>query len=528
MKITPSDVLCTLGEHEEEARKHVDFYKNLKDNFESKSREYQNLIQAEKSRYTRSLVRESRMPRGKSLFFFLRKWNSYTPAIPAYNRTSVGGGYFIWHEGIGIVIDPGYNFLENFYRAGGSITDIDKVIITHAHDDHTIQLEQLVSLLIKFNDEKPNIERKKVHFLLSVGTFQKFSPLIDLSSDVFSSGYTVLNVRDEIQLKNEEGDSIGTITALPTYHYEICSHDYGIGILFELHPAKNADNPKRVLMTSDTGLVPLNKSEKSYAVPNDSFEEKELIFNQYLDILAGREVNLMLLHIGSIKEGEMSVKGQSIADIVKEHLNAKLKLGELRNDETLSEEQRIQQKATLERVRDSYYPNHLGWLGVREVIARCNPKVAVISEWGEELKRFRCDLVQQLESVLDHFEVWSTKIHFIESLPETSRIVPGDLSLVYSILDEKFFNSCSVLDSPNSNKWFLYKYIDYLPASDENPSDLYYFPKIDVNKNSSKEYFVANREDIVDCFCHYQKHRKFLYFGAPMEESESKSLPDSK
>ena len=61
----------------------------------------------------------------------LRKWNSFTPAIPsAEDERSLGGGYFVWHKGKGIVIDPGYNFIENFYDAGCRICDIDTVIIT--------------------------------------------------------------------------------------------------------------------------------------------------------------------------------------------------------------------------------------------------------------------------------------------------------------------------------------------------------------------------------------------------------------
>jgi len=300
--LNPDGILPRLGDQRAKVASEIEFYKNNENNFETKSQEYQDLIKSEKAKYTKLLIRSSRMPSNRSLLFFLRKWNSYTPAIPAYDRISVGGGYFIWHEKIGIVIDPGYNFLENFYRAGGSIADIDIIIITHSHDDHTIQLEQLVSLLIKYNDEKSDAERKKVHFFLSLGVFQKFAGIIDLSSDVFAHRFTVLNVNDTVRLTNKNGEDIGNFTALPTYHYEICSHDYGIGLLFRLFPVGQSTELKLILMTSDTGLVPFDKNEKNGAVPLTNYEDKDIIYNRYLDILNGQKVNLMLLHIGSIKE----------------------------------------------------------------------------------------------------------------------------------------------------------------------------------------------------------------------------------
>lgn len=517
--LNPDDgsILSRLDCQQNDVEKQIEFYKNNEDHFEKKSREYQDKIRSEKAKYTKLLVRSSRMPHNRSLLFFLRKWNSYTPAIPAYDRISVGGGYFIWHEKIGIVIDPGYNFLENFYRAGGSIADIDIIILTHSHDDHTIQLEQLVSLLIKYNDEKPDAEKKKVQFFMSVGTFQKFAGIIDLSNEVFARRFTVLNVNDTVRLTNKNGEDIGNFIALPTYHYEICSHDYGVGLLFRLFSIGQSTDVKLILMTSDTGLVPLDKNAKNGAVPLTDYKDEDVIYNRYLGILNGQKVNLMLLHIGSIKEREMTAR-KPLLDIVKEHVKAKQNLNNLKNEE-IPEEERIQKKEELEHQRDSYYPNHLGWTGVLEVVAKCNPNVAVISEWGEELKRFRCDLVRQLEEVVKHYEIWATpKIRsgFCEQSHETPRIIPGDLSLVYSILDETFLDVCSVLEKYKIDTWCPYAKIDFIPASDDNPSDLYYFAKSDgeqIDNLAKRDFFLANREDIIDCFVHYQRHQKALYFG---------------
>ncbi|PKL73825.1 MAG: hypothetical protein CVV29_01490, partial [Methanobacteriales archaeon HGW-Methanobacteriales-2] len=79
-------------------------------------------------------------PREKAMdedfFLVLRRWNSWTPAITTDNDSNMGGGYFLFWKGKGIVIDPGFDYLYNFlYKEDLRIYDIDAVIITHAHID---------------------------------------------------------------------------------------------------------------------------------------------------------------------------------------------------------------------------------------------------------------------------------------------------------------------------------------------------------------------------------------------------------
>ena len=509
-KTDPIEFLSDKQDVSPEIITRVKFHMNLVDKFQRKSQEYQDLITKEKSHYNKTLVRESRMPAQQSLLMFLRKWNSYTPAIPVYNRTSVGGGYFLWHRKTGSVIDPGYNFLENFYRAGGSIADIDNIIITHSHDDHTIQLEQIISLLIKYNDEQKPKSKKKVHFYLSLGTFQKFAGIIDLTNELFGQRYTILNVSDTVSLFDANGKTIGKLKVLPTYHFEICSHDYGVGLLFNLENGKG--DSKNILMTSDTALVPLEKNEKTKAIPRLQVEESEYIYRRYMQYYGDETIDLMLLHIGSIKAGEMLHDDKKlIKDIVKEHIDANLELNSM-NTNCDSD-----RKSECEQKRDGYYPNHLGWLGVREVISHCNPKVAVISEWGEELKHFRCDLTQQLELVVNHYVTKFQDNPMFETPPETPRVIPGDLSLVYNIFEESFFNATSSIDDsqPKEKTWVSYKHVDFMPADENDPRDLYFFDgKIDafMYDEEKRHFFIDNREAIVDCFLHNQKHRKKLWF----------------
>lgn len=96
-------------------------------------------------------------------FVVLKGMSSSTPAIlnGAFNTQAYHGGglYFNW-SGFGIAIDPGYHFVENMHNVGLSILDIDAVVITHEHIDHTNDIRILddlnYSLTDYLRDEKRN------------------------------------------------------------------------------------------------------------------------------------------------------------------------------------------------------------------------------------------------------------------------------------------------------------------------------------------------------------------------------------
>ena len=83
----------------------------------------------------------------------LRRWNSYTPIVADDYHISKGGGYYLKAGGYGIVIDPGFNFIDNFKGAKHKFHEIDVVIISHAHNDHTADLESILTLLYKYNED---------------------------------------------------------------------------------------------------------------------------------------------------------------------------------------------------------------------------------------------------------------------------------------------------------------------------------------------------------------------------------------
>jgi Tfp pilus assembly protein PilF len=139
-----------------------------------------------------------------SFLSILRKWNSYTPIFPSVKDDNKGGDYFLFHCGKGIVIDPGFKFIENFYQEGFKVADIDAVLITHAHNDHTADFESILTLVHQHNaaikkavreemkgeDDtdkmKKEIKRrldekgKKIDLFMNLGTFKKFSGWLNL------------------------------------------------------------------------------------------------------------------------------------------------------------------------------------------------------------------------------------------------------------------------------------------------------------------------------------------------------------
>ena len=131
------------------------FIQTVREEFKTAIIEFEQKKEKNEQHLREFISAESKLDVDSSVFLVLRKWNSFTPALPLDGgEKSVGGGYFIHHLGRGTVIDPGYNFIENFHKAGCRLLDIDNIVITHAHNDHTIDFESLLTLLYQAHKEK--------------------------------------------------------------------------------------------------------------------------------------------------------------------------------------------------------------------------------------------------------------------------------------------------------------------------------------------------------------------------------------
>ena len=338
----------------------------------------------------------------------LRRWNSFTPIIPVDGETSRGGGYFIraydrnedkWR---GIVIDPGYNFIENFCNAGGRVHDIDVVVITHAHNDHTIDFESLCTLFHKYNKE--NKVCRKVKFYFNIGTFMKFSGLLDLRNAKYIDDIVVLNTYD----KHTIFPGLD-LHVQPAYHDEIITKNHAVGLLFSFSEStkgrdKNAGidgNNRYVLFTGDTSLYP----------------SKSVDGELEADVLEGNEIHKMY------RPDLISAKGDIALDLLVAHI------GSIYKDE-------LDPEASYSK---RFYPNHLGIMGVVSLINDLRPRITLISEFGEELMSIRLKLVEGIASIFDggfHPDEDNEQTHEKRNNPV---ILPCDLSLIYKIFDRTIY-----------------------------------------------------------------------------------------
>ena len=69
-----------------------------------------------------------------------------------------GGGIYLRWNNKGITIDPGYGFIENMYKHELYIQDIDIVIVTHFHIDHTGDLPLIDDLNRNINGRVPDFD----------------------------------------------------------------------------------------------------------------------------------------------------------------------------------------------------------------------------------------------------------------------------------------------------------------------------------------------------------------------------------
>lgn len=105
----------------------------------------------------------------------LKSFSSSTPILLNYAGKSVnysGGGFYLRWNSIGIVVDPGYLFVQNLHQAGYSVLDVDIVIVTHEHIDHSNDIRLLDDLhyntsinykdfKYKWNSESYNVNKEE-------------------------------------------------------------------------------------------------------------------------------------------------------------------------------------------------------------------------------------------------------------------------------------------------------------------------------------------------------------------------------
>lgn len=335
----------------------------------------------------------------RSFLLILREWNSYTPALPSHDEEDRGGGYFLYYKGHGVVIDPGYDFISHFERAGGRLEDIDDIIITHAHNDHTAQLEDILTLLHKYNKIPVNNDSKtklkKINLYMNQGAYRKFSGLIDLKDKKLTchtlerpgkgAGVYSLPLCNGLKLM-----------PLPAHHDDVITSNSAVGLWFTLDFQDEEKKPyqRHLVFTADSGIYPTNE-DGEFKCDNDN----EALEALYRDAGLTTPPDLLVAHIGAIQEKEF-------------------------NPDTIG----------IDRDK-GYYPMHLGIRGTARIIYSLSPKAAVVSEFGSEMRDIRDDVVNAIANAI-------TDMQKSYNIADNDRcfVLPGDLTTLYDI--ERAFFYC--------------------------------------------------------------------------------------
>ncbi|MCK4762708.1 MAG: MBL fold metallo-hydrolase [Candidatus Aminicenantes bacterium] len=208
-------------------------------------------------------------------FLNLRQWNSYTPILRFRAGDPRGGGYYLKWDDTGIVIDPGHGFIQNLFECGLGIADIDVIMITHDHPDHTQEFPLLIDLLYQFNKRKPDgIAKKQFSFLLNASSFAKFASIIRYETR--PQLCQVLWRHKEISF-----GKTNSIRIKPTYtkHKELGESEMGVGLLFSLY--YEGKKQCSVGITSDTAWTPF-------------------LIDEF------KQADVLIAHLGTVHEKEIS------------------------------------------------------------------------------------------------------------------------------------------------------------------------------------------------------------------------------
>ncbi|MBI4618957.1 MAG: MBL fold metallo-hydrolase [Desulfobacterales bacterium] len=362
----------------------------------------------------------------------LRRWNSFSPNLGSRAAATVGGGYLVraWDEDkkryIGIVIDPGYNFLENLFNEGFTLPDIDVVVITHAHPDH---IENLTNILTLIRERKNRVREKnneengdhcrispqdhRILLAMTEGVFERFSRYLDDEKD-YIRDVLVLSAanaprgnkagKNELKLLldsnndvtchmklecNKENKGKISLRAARAWHFDGTDHD-SMGVVIEYNvPSKD---PYKLGIIGDTRYI------------------RDDLCDDYKDC------DVVVAHLGSLIDKKMYM----------DMLGSNDKHNSVDNNEFNDKLLKLITKK-----------NHLYLPGLALLI--CNLQIKsrkfplfVLSEFGEELRGgLRRDLTLRLSSILAHPD----KTDKTSPIP----IIPGDVGLRIDIENNKVF-----------------------------------------------------------------------------------------
>jgi len=321
---------------------------------------------------------------------FVKRWSSASPRVPRPTTFQMrGGGYMVFWNSKGIAIDPGFDFITNLYAEGYSISDIDAIIVTHDHIDHTDDFDAIMALNYQLNRYNESVYLKPkspvcLSLFLNTGFMEKYTPYLSLSKrDATHSGdgyidhiytlapHSTIDMTDTpFQFK---------IEVVPARHREITLDKYAVG--FKLYLYDKQANQKLVMgFTSDTAY---------YDLLGSRFQDCDIVV-PHTGFVTFRELGQLLdLQIDQIIKG---VSGSNYFSNVDEELRFFSALGF--RDVKSWDDLRSKWTAGGGAQHQGFLRQHLGYSGMKKIwekMTESNVKnqLMLISELHEEMGSFR-------------------------------------------------------------------------------------------------------------------------------------------
>jgi ribonuclease BN (tRNA processing enzyme) len=174
-----------------------------------------------------------------NVFSCLRGWSSSVTLLEGGNDSHWrGGGYFLKWQGRGIVIDPGFDFIDNFHDAEFTGKEISAVLVSHNHSDHNYDLRSLDDLRYELHrrwiTKKPEgIVLGEYAVVLDEDTLKGF----DVEDAAFRKLLT-FDIKKSVRKKwlVRPVDIPLTVEHFPVEHGEDVSHAVGMRLVFHSEP----------------------------------------------------------------------------------------------------------------------------------------------------------------------------------------------------------------------------------------------------------------------------------------------------
>jgi hypothetical protein len=368
----------------------------------------------------------------ENYFIILQRYNSFTPALPRRDEEEFpdaevikGGGYYLRWKGKGIVIDPGFNFIENLVSADLSIGDIDAVMITHGHNDHYIDLDPILTLLYQFNESTKDNYLGIKNFLKEKWdiALDYFMDALDFPVNNRISHLGMLLCMHHKGLINL-GDKVYENRKLLETEYEILREIYPeerfkkkIDLFLGRSAQKTVDSFLPLSFEQINNIYLLNPTSKR------EFKDYNMILeaasSKHTDLYGKSHCIGIVFHLLENKEVflKMGITSDTGYYYTSEKIDHRITdrnlsqwflgcelliahIGSILETEfgwlDLSDKERSDDKS----LKPYLYQNHLGILGLIKLITEIDSlKLVIISEYGEEMSRIRTLVTEGLNEV---------------------------------------------------------------------------------------------------------------------------------